>query len=448
MYPATHAKSTPDKPAYVMARQRRGGDLPRARRAVEPLRAAVPRARPAGRATASRYAWRTTRASSRSPGRRSDRVCTTRRSARVCDRSRGRVHRRRLRRQGVHHLRVQARDGAELRDRLAERLARASCSTRAMPGYESYEEAVAGQPGRRPWPRSSKGRTCSTRPARPGARRASSSRSPASPPGTPPALLQLMTFLYGADRRQRLPVAGAALPRRADALLHGHASPRRHDGGHGEVRSARDLRLIEQLPRHAHPVVPTMFVRMLKLPEEERSRYDLSSLRVAIHAAAPCPIPVKEQMIEWWGPVLYEYYAGTEGNGFTAIDSHGMAGAPGLGRARRCSARSTSSTRTATSCRRARSAPSTSPAVPRSSTTTIPRRRPESRNDQGLVDARRHRLPRRRRLPLPHRPQGLHDHLRRREHLPAGGGERAGHCTPRWRTSPSSACPTRTSARR
>jgi acyl-CoA synthetase (AMP-forming)/AMP-acid ligase II len=64
-----------------------------------------------------------------------------------------------------------------------------------------------------------------------------------------------------------------------------------------------------------------MFIRMLKLPEAERRRYDVSSLRIAVHAAAPCPIPVKEQMIEWWGPILYEYYAGTEGNGFTSIDS-------------------------------------------------------------------------------------------------------------------------------
>jgi acyl-CoA synthetase (AMP-forming)/AMP-acid ligase II len=67
--------------------------------------------------------------------------------------------------------------------------------------------------------------------------------------------------------------------------------------------------------------VPTMFVRMLKLPEENRARYDVSSLKVAIHAAAPCPIPVKEQMIDWWGPVIYEYYAGTEGNGFCMINS-------------------------------------------------------------------------------------------------------------------------------
>ncbi len=67
--------------------------------------------------------------------------------------------------------------------------------------------------------------------------------------------------------------------------------------------------------------VPTMFVRMLKLSSEERSRHDLSSLEVAIHAAAPCPVPVKRQMIEWWGPKLHEYYAGTEGNGSTYISS-------------------------------------------------------------------------------------------------------------------------------
>lgn len=68
-------------------------------------------------------------------------------------------------------------------------------------------------------------------------------------------------------------------------------------------------------------VVPTMFVRMLKLPEEVRARYDLSSLQFAVHAAAPCPIPVKEQMIEWWGPIIDEYYAGSEANGMTWIKS-------------------------------------------------------------------------------------------------------------------------------
>ncbi len=67
--------------------------------------------------------------------------------------------------------------------------------------------------------------------------------------------------------------------------------------------------------------VPTMFVRMLKLPEKERNQYDLSSHQCAIHAAAPCPVDVKRRMIEWWGPIVEEYYAGTEGNGTTRIGS-------------------------------------------------------------------------------------------------------------------------------
>ncbi|MCL4134560.1 UNVERIFIED_CONTAM: hypothetical protein GTU68_041666 [Idotea baltica] len=62
--------------------------------------------------------------------------------------------------------------------------------------------------------------------------------------------------------------------------------------------------------------VPTMFSRMLKLPPEQRQGYDWSSHKVAIHAAAPCPIEVKKQMFELWGPIIYEYYAGTELNGF------------------------------------------------------------------------------------------------------------------------------------
>ena len=81
--------------------------------------------------------------------------------------------------------------------------------------------------------------------------------------------------------------------------------------------------------------VPTMFVRMLKLADEERNRHDLSALEVAIHAAAPCPVEVKKQMIDWWGPILLEYYAGTEGNGATFITSEEWQERPGsVGRPR------------------------------------------------------------------------------------------------------------------
>ncbi|MCX7620790.1 MAG: AMP-binding protein, partial [Acidimicrobiales bacterium] len=81
------------------------------------------------------------------------------------------------------------------------------------------------------------------------------------------------------------------------------------------------LALIESYKVTHTQVVPTMFIRLLKLPEEARKAYDLSSLQVAIHAAAPCPIAVKEKMIEWWGPIIHEYYAGTEGNGLVYCNS-------------------------------------------------------------------------------------------------------------------------------
>lgn len=83
--------------------------------------------------------------------------------------------------------------------------------------------------------------------------------------------------------------------------------------------------------------VPTMFVRMLKLPDEVRGRYDVSSQQVAIHAAAPCPVEVKQRMIDWWGPIIHEYYSSTEANGLTFVDSQawldkpGTVGRPALG---------------------------------------------------------------------------------------------------------------------
>jgi long-chain acyl-CoA synthetase len=89
------------------------------------------------------------------------------------------------------------------------------------------------------------------------------------------------------------------------------------------------LRLIEEQGVTHSQWVPTMFVKMLKLPEETREAHDLSSLKVAIHAAAPCPVEVKKRMIDWWGPVLHEYYAGTEGNGFVYCNSEQWLEHPG-----------------------------------------------------------------------------------------------------------------------
>ena len=83
----------------------------------------------------------------------------------------------------------------------------------------------------------------------------------------------------------------------------------------------RYLQLVEKYGITHSQVVPTMFVKMLKLPAAVRQSHDVSSLRVVIHAAAPCPVAVKEQMIGWWGPRIFEYYSATEGSGFTAITS-------------------------------------------------------------------------------------------------------------------------------
>ncbi|MGF1454367.1 MAG: acyl-CoA synthetase [Alphaproteobacteria bacterium] len=139
------------------------------------------------------------------------------------------------------------------------------------------------------------------------------------PIDAPNSLLGLAQILYGFDGETRY---------LSPAPLY-HAAPLRYCmsvqrlGGTVVVMEKFDpedaLRLIEWHKVTHSQWVPTMFVRMLKLPEEVRTQYDVSSLKVAIHAAAPCPVPVKHQMLDWWGPVIYEYYAGTEGNGFVAI---------------------------------------------------------------------------------------------------------------------------------
>ncbi|MBC7579699.1 MAG: acyl-CoA synthetase [Tardiphaga sp.] len=110
-----------------------------------------------------------------------------------------------------------------------------------------------------------------------------------------------------------------------------HAAPLRFNmmaitlGGTSVIMESFDaeefLKLVEKHRITQSQLVPTMFVRMLKLPGEVRLRYDVSSLNGAIHAAAPCPADVKARMIDWWGPILIEYYAGSEGNGVTVSDS-------------------------------------------------------------------------------------------------------------------------------
>lgn len=141
------------------------------------------------------------------------------------------------------------------------------------------------------------------------------------PPGGETMLVKLLSslFSYTAETRYLSP-----------APLY-HAAPLRHSmtvikvGGTVTVMqrfdAERALGLIERERITHSQWVPTMFVRLLKLPEAVRLGFDVSSQRVALHAAAPCPVPTKEKMLAWWGPILHEYYAGTENNGFCAITS-------------------------------------------------------------------------------------------------------------------------------
>lgn len=117
------------------------------------------------------------------------------------------------------------------------------------------------------------------------------------------------------------------------AAPHGYVQRTLSEGGTAVVLPKFDpeaaLAAIERYGVTHSQWVPTMFVRLLALPEVVRRRYDLSSHRCAIHAAAPCPVPVKRAMVEWWGPIIREYYAGSEGVGTTVVDSEAWLRKPG-----------------------------------------------------------------------------------------------------------------------
>lgn len=89
------------------------------------------------------------------------------------------------------------------------------------------------------------------------------------------------------------------------------------------------LTLVEKYQITHSQLVPTMFSKMLKLRESLHMKYDVSSLEVVVHAAAPCPIPIKQQMIKWWGPIIVEYYSATEGMGFAVCNSEEWLAHPG-----------------------------------------------------------------------------------------------------------------------
>jgi long-chain acyl-CoA synthetase len=144
---------------------------------------------------------------------------------------------------------------------------------------------------------------------------------PEDPPSQPLPLFSFLSKLWQCEEGMRYlspaplyhsaPLANVSLAIRhgGTVIIMEHFDPEQY------------LALVAQYRITHTQLVPTMFSRMLKLPAAARAKADLSSLKIAVHAAAPCPAQVKEEMIAWWGPIIHEYYGATEGLGFTACNT-------------------------------------------------------------------------------------------------------------------------------
>lgn len=202
----------------------------------------------------------------------------------------------------------------------------------AVDGFEPYEDAVAACPAE-PLADELEGHAMFYSSGTTGRPKGIKYPLPRKPIGTPEPALAGFGMIYGIDENSTY---------LSPAPLY-HAAPLQFNiavtrfGGTSVIMEHFDpeaaLAAIEQHRVTHAQFVPTMFVRMLKLPEEVRTKHDVSSMRIAVHAAAPCPVEVKRQMIEWFGPIVMEYYGATEGTGATMINSEEWLAHPGLGRA-------------------------------------------------------------------------------------------------------------------
>ena len=196
-------------------------------------------------------------------------------------------------------------------------------------GYDSFEETVSAAPATE-LPDMVDGTDMLYSSGTTGMPKGVAKPFPGTPLGTAAGLGSPLTQGLYKFREEMVYLSPAPLyhaaPLRFNMSVHSH-------GGTTVVMEHFDaedyLRYAEQYRITHTQLVPTMFIRMLKLDDAVRLKYDVSSIEVAIHAAAPCPVPTKKAMIEWWGPVIHEYYAGTEGNGFVYCNSEMWLAHPG-----------------------------------------------------------------------------------------------------------------------
>ncbi len=188
----------------------------------------------------------------------------------------------------------------------------------AVPGFDDFEAAIAAQPATPSegecegnWMFYSSGTTGRPKGIRP--------PSVGEPLGGPTGFAMLVQHLYGGGE-DTVYLSPAPLYHAAPS---GWTTTMHRLGGTAVIMDRFDpLEVLEAIERHkvTHvQFVPTHLIRLLKLPAEDRARFDLSSLRVVVHAAAPCPPEVKRAALAWLGPVVHEYYSGSEGMGFCAI---------------------------------------------------------------------------------------------------------------------------------
>jgi long-chain acyl-CoA synthetase len=195
-------------------------------------------------------------------------------------------------------------------------------------GWDSYEAAVQGCPTE-PVPDESLGAAMLYSSGTTGQPKGILRALPATAPSEPLPVMQFVSALFGfragmtylnpAPLYHSAPAASvsASLRLGATTVVMEHFDPEQW------------LSLVERHRVTHCQMVPVMFSRLLRLPAEVRSRYDTSSLECIVHAAAPCPVHVKQAMIDWLGPIITEYYAATEGNGFTFCDSAQWLAHPG-----------------------------------------------------------------------------------------------------------------------